>query len=141
MSHNFCQMNVSFPVMTEEGEQHVIMQLEHDKKTMVPVKLQWLQDSTKVVEQMKKSIQLSPIYFFYHNNPTTTPSMGPSFYSKVFNPEIPACYKGYVGKKIYGKLHVNIKTFQNRKEIFYIICRFTYCSHERHEIETYFNAS
>lgn len=98
--------------MAADAEQHVIMQLEHDRKTKLPVKLSWLLDFEKVRQQMNKtSIQQEPLYFFYHNISTTVPSFSLSSYSHTFNAEIPACYKGYVGKKIYGEFYGETTTF------------------------------
>lgn len=90
--------------MAKEVDEHVIMQLEHDRKKFIPVRFAWLMDSEKVREQLKKSNKhQEPIFFFYHNVTTSKPSFSVSIYSQIFDPKTPACYKGYISNKIYGE--------------------------------------
>lgn len=103
--------------MAQESDEYVIMQLEHERKKLVPVRLAWLVESEKVREQLKKSKHEEPIFFFYHNVVTTKPCFSVSIYSQTFNPETPACYKGYISNKIYGEWELVKKTLQENKLI------------------------
>lgn len=79
------------------------MQLEHDRKIFVPVKMSWLFNSEEERENLKSSKKnQKPTYFFYHNVATTAPIFSESLYSKEFDPEKPALYKGYISNKLYG---------------------------------------
>lgn len=87
-------------------EEHVIIRLLHQKNQMIPVKLQWVMDWEDVRKQLQKGVlQQEPIFFFYYCDATVSPVFNKQEYSQSFKPEVPACYKGYVGKKIYGNLN------------------------------------
>ena len=83
----------------------VVIQLEYDKCTKVAVNLAWVMDGKTISEKLHKSIvHQETVFFFYHADSTTEAVFNTSDYSQTFNPEVPSCYKGYVGRKIYGKL-------------------------------------
>lgn len=89
--------------MANGEEEHVIMQLEHDRKIFLPVKVSWLFNVEDLRESLKSSKKnQTPTYFFYHNVATTEPIFSESLYTKEFDAEKPALYKGYISNKLYG---------------------------------------
>lgn len=83
--------------MANGEEEHVIMQLEHDRKIFLPVKVSWLFNVEDLRESLKSSKKNQT-----PNVATTEPIFSESLYTKEFDAEKPALYKGYISNKLYG---------------------------------------
>lgn len=81
-----------------------IIQLEHNKQQKIVVRTDWIVEFEKVKSSIHQSQKYAdPVYFFYHNDQSVTPTFSISSYSKTFNPDVAACYKGYIANTIFGE--------------------------------------
>lgn len=89
-------------------EAFVLLQLEHDRKKVLPVKLEWIFEHERIRDKLESSVKVDePVFFFYHKNYATSPSFSVSLYRKELDTSVGAVYKGYLSNKIYGKREIS----------------------------------
>lgn len=59
----------------ETTSKYVLIQLEHNRKTVLVVPLAWLMDQEKVEKQLSATSKLlAPVFFFYTDNLSSKPT-------------------------------------------------------------------